>query len=78
MPRAPTAAEVQYMEMHIEDDRKASLIVVYAICLVVAYIAVTMRFFSRRLIRAEYKADDWFIVTGLVQVRFGKLASSID
>lgn len=68
MPQAPTAAEVQYMEMHIGDNRKASLIVVSAICLTVAFLAVAMRFLSRRLLRAEYKADDWFVIAGLVQI----------
>ncbi|CAD6569435.1 MAG: hypothetical protein ASARMPREDX12_002446 [Alectoria sarmentosa] len=66
MPQIPTAAQVQYMEAHIGDDKKASLNVASAICLVAAYVAVAMRFLSRRLIRAEYKADDWFIIAGLV------------
>ena len=77
MPQIPTAAEVQYMEIHIGDNLRGPLIVAGTICLVAAYIAVAMRFVSRRLIRAEYKADDWFIVAGLVEPRFRMLASSV-
>ena len=66
MVQAPTGAQAQYMAVHIRDDRKPALIISDVICLVAAIVAVAMRFICRRLAGAEFKADDWWILVGLV------------
>ena len=67
MVRVPSAAEIQYMQEHIGDDKSTSIIVANVLCVVAAYIAVILRFVSRRFVLAGLKADDWWIVAGLVK-----------
>lgn len=62
----PTATQIQYMEAHIKDNLKPAIIISNTICLTAAYIGVTMRFISRFLIQAGFKADDWLILAALV------------
>ena len=66
MARVPTAAQIQYMEAHIGDDLKPAVLTADAVCVTAAYIGVAMRFFSRRLVGAKFKIDDWLILAGLV------------
>ena len=58
------------MEEHMSDNKIPSIIAVAVTCAVAAYIAVILRFVSRHLLHAQFKADDWFIVAGLVRRRY--------
>ena len=66
MVRVPNAGQIEYMEMHKSDDLRRAIITADILCVVAAYIGVTMRMISRRLVRAGYEADDWLILGGLV------------
>ena len=60
------AANIRYQEAHLSDSRVPNVIATIAICLPCAIGAVILRFVSRRLGRVPIKADDWWIVLGLV------------
>ena len=66
----PTAAQIQYMQEHINDSLVPNLIAANVICSVVSLVAVVARFVARRLIRAPYKWDDWLIVLAWVKQNF--------
>ena len=59
--------ELQYQEEHKDDNRGPGILVSLAIMLAVAYIAVGLRFLSRRMIHARSSYDDWMMVVGLVR-----------
>ncbi len=59
--------EIEYEMMHATDNRAPSLITAYAVCLSLAYVAVALRFISRRKSRLALMADDWMLVVGLVR-----------
>ena len=67
MARVPNEQQVKYMEEHAGDDKGPVAIVVNVVCLAVASFAVALRFTSRRVLRAGFRADDWSIVFGLVR-----------
>lgn len=56
---------IRYQEEHIQENKKPNLIAASVICLSVAYIAVLLRFASRRAARTVLEADDYTIVLGL-------------
>lgn len=60
----PTSA-ISYQEQHIHDNKKPDLIAASAICLSAAYIAVALRFVSRRRARNALGADDYAVVLAL-------------
>ena len=60
------AANIRYQEAHLSDSRVPDVIAAIAICLPCAIGAVALRFVSRRLGQIPIKADDWWIVLGLV------------
>ena len=62
---APTSAS-DYQLLHIHDSRVPEIIVAMAVCLPAAYIAISLRFLSRRVGKVPLKADDWWLVVGLV------------
>ena len=73
---------ILYQEEHLADNRKPSLIIASAICLSTAYIAVFLRFVSRRVARNSLGADDYtvlvalfftsvFVVVVLIDVHYG-------
>ena len=62
---APTPAS-DYQLLHIHDSRVPEIIVSMAVCLPAAYIAISLRFLSRRIGKVPLKADDWWLVVGLV------------
>ena len=62
---APTSAS-DYQLLHIHDSRVPAIIVSMAVCLSAAYIAISLRFLSRRVGKVPLKADDWWLVIGLV------------
>lgn len=63
-----TSAENRYMQEHINDDKQPLLIAVSITTLIVAYIAVFLRFFTRKRWGVLLAADDWWILTALVGV----------
>ena len=62
----PTPAEILYMKEHINDTKVPGILASNIVCLCIAFSAVSLRFISRRLVRAEFKIDDWMIVLALV------------
>ena len=62
---APTSAS-DYQLLHIHDSRVPELVVSMALCLPAAYLAICLRFLSRRVGKVPSKADDWWLVVGLV------------
>ena len=60
----PTSA-ISYQEQHVNQNKKPDLIAASAICLSAAYIAVALRFISRRRGRNSLEADDYTVVLAL-------------
>ena len=60
----PTSA-ISYQEQHVDENKKPDLIAASAICLSAAYIAVALRFLSRRRARNSLQADDYSVVVAL-------------
>ena len=63
----PNAQEIQYQLAHIHQDRSNDIVVSHSICIVIAVVAVVMRFSSRRLCKAPILADDYMIIVALVR-----------
>ena len=61
----PSPAEIQYQHAHIHDDRSFNIVISHALCLPIAFVAVLLRFVSRRMVKASIQADDWLIVIAL-------------
>ena len=57
---------VQYQLDHIDQNQRASIITSHVICLILACVAVSLRFVAHRITRATLKADDYMIVAALV------------
>ena len=62
----PSPEVLQYQQKHRNDNRGPDIIVSLAIMLAMAYIAVGLRFLSRKMTRANLSYDDWVMVIGLV------------
>ena len=62
----PDAAEIQYQHAHIEDDRSQDIVISHIICIIIAIIAVALRFTSRRLCKVAVLADDYVCFAALV------------
>ena len=60
--------EIEYQRAHLKEDKRAMIIGPSVVFLVAAYIAVILRFASRRIARTAYKQDDWWILGGLVEL----------
>lgn len=60
------AANIRYQEAHLGDSRVPEIVTSIVICLPLAFMAVALRFLSRRIGKIPIKADDWWIVIGLV------------
>lgn len=58
--------ESQRQLQRISETRIPELLTSHIICLLVAYIAVALRFVSRRLKRNGYHVDDWLMLGALV------------
>ncbi|KAI9799384.1 MAG: hypothetical protein M1833_004084 [Piccolia ochrophora] len=64
----PPPGVIEYQLDHIHEDRRNGLAAYLVVGLVLSGIAVVLRFIARRISKAELKADDWFMVAGLVFV----------
>ncbi len=62
----PSPAKLLYEQQHRTDDRSAPLIAANVVCVTLAFVAVWMRFISRRMAKIKYKADDWLSISALV------------
>ena len=63
----PNAQEIQYQLAHIHQDRSNDIVISHAICIVIAVVAVVLRFSSRRLCKAPILADDFMTIVALVR-----------
>lgn len=63
----PNTQEIQYQLAHIHEDRSNDIVVSHAICIVIAVVAVVLRFASRRLCKAPILADDFMTIVALVR-----------
>jgi hypothetical protein len=63
----PSPAKLLYEQQHITDDRSAPVIAANVACVTLAFIAVCLRFISRRMSKIAYKADDWLSISALVR-----------
>ena len=61
-----SSQNIRYQQEHKDENRASDMIIANVVMLSAAYIAVVLRFISRRLSHAELKADDWMIMLGLV------------
>ena len=59
-------SEIAYEKAHIHQSRQVNLAVSNGICLGIAYIAVLLRFISRRLAKTPNGKDDWWTWAALV------------
>ena len=59
-------AEAKYQLAHINDSRVADIVSSHIACLIIAVIAVILRFVSRRMVKTAPGADDWMIVAALI------------
>lgn len=60
--------EAQYQLAHINDSKRAAIAPAYIISVPIIFLAVIMRFVSRRIGRTKYGADDWIMLVGLVLI----------
>lgn len=60
--------ELQSQLEHRYQDRAADIVTSNVIMMAAAYVAVFLRFISRRLMRTSIGADDWMMVMGLVSL----------
>jgi hypothetical protein len=72
----PTPAEITYQIAHATQDRRPAVLAVGGTFMVLAVIAVALRFWSRRLSGQKIKLDDWSIVLALVAVLFSLFEDS--
>ena len=69
MASAPTASDILFMEAHIRENKIPSIVTANVICIIAAYLAVVLRFISRRFVQAKLGPDDWWIVGALVRMK---------
>ena len=62
--------EAEHQLAYVHDNKRASIAITYIICLPTTFVAVLMRFVSRRIGHIKYGADDWIMVLGLVIIPF--------
>lgn len=65
--RALTAEDIKYQQDHKDQDRTADIVAANVVMLAAAYVAIALRFISRRTSNAALQADDWMITVGLVK-----------
>lgn len=61
-----TAQDIKYQQDHKDHERTADIVAATVVMLTAAYVAVALRFISRRMSHATLQADDWMMVVGLV------------
>ena len=61
-----TPEQLASQRAHIGDDRRPDILAAQVTCFVAAYVGVGLRFWARRLARAQITTDDYWIITALV------------
>ena len=64
----PSAAEVEYMYAHANDDRGPDVIAGTTATFTLATIAVILRLIARRISKSVLRADDWTILAAWVRI----------
>ncbi|KAL7800067.1 hypothetical protein V8C37DRAFT_3685 [Trichoderma ceciliae] len=62
MPRLPNAAEIAYMEAHIDDTLVPNIIACTAICGVASVLIIILRLTARIITKASLQMSDWLIL----------------
>ena len=62
-----SASEIAYEKAHIGESRQIDIAVSNGICLSIGFVAVLLRFISRRLAGTNNGPDDWWAWTALVR-----------
>jgi hypothetical protein len=57
---------ISYQLEHYDDDRRKEVVVVTMVMAGLATLAVLLRLWSRKLVAAKWKADDYLIIIGLL------------
>lgn len=60
-------SSLAFQQAHIDDNRRGGIVTIIVVSLVVAYTAVSLRFFSCRLAGTSFGADDAWICISLVR-----------
>lgn len=68
MPRLPDAAEIAYMEAHINDTRVPDIIACTSICGIASIVFIALRLISRRISKAGIATSDWLILFAWVSL----------
>ena len=66
MSSSLTPAEIQYYKAHANDTRQPNMIATAVCGLIIAYVAVFLRFIARKRSAAGFGIDDWLIVAAVV------------
>ena len=61
-----TPEDIAFQKAHIKDDRSNDIIVSHAICIAIAFVAVILRFVSRRVGNLKVSWDDYMIVAAFI------------
>ena len=62
------AQSLEYQKEHINDTRVPMIMTSIIAWFIIAYVAVALRFISRRISRTALKGDDWCILGSLVSL----------
>jgi len=68
MAHQPSSGEILYELDNSHDNRAPDLVVSFAICISLAYIAVLLRIGARSVSKAGLKRDDFMIISALVGI----------
>ncbi|KAF2475039.1 uncharacterized protein BDR25DRAFT_384564, partial [Lindgomyces ingoldianus] len=72
----PTAQDISYWQAHLGDDRRSWFVGLNATFLVLAYVAVSLRFLSRLKIGTKIGLDDWLICCAAVKFQTSLIAQT--
>ncbi|KAL8936336.1 MAG: hypothetical protein Q9216_004984 [Gyalolechia sp. 2 TL-2023] len=64
----PSPSSVAYQQAHIDDDRRGGIVAVNVLTLIIAYAAVFLRYYSRRIAGTTFGPDDGWICAALLSV----------
>ena len=62
-----TPAQIQYEVQHEGDNAAPRMLASYIICMILAYVAVALRFYSRCLSSSKIYDTDYMIIVALVR-----------
>lgn len=62
----PSAAQLQYEVAHEADTKLPWIVGIATTCMLMAFVALGLRLWARRLSRSRLGADDWCLIVGVV------------